>query len=68
MRQKHSSAAVAIESQFVQNFAYINSLFRLSILISLPNHEAELFPFVSNHLAAAETTNWNYHMLIMLIL
>lgn len=68
MRQKHPSAAIAIESQFVQYFAYIYTLFRLAILIPLSDHQAELFPLVGDDLAAAETTNWNYHLLIIFIL
>ena len=66
MRQEHPSTAVAVKSQFVQNFANVYSFLWLTVLVPLADHEAKLFPFVSNHLAAAEASNWNNHLLIML--
>jgi hypothetical protein len=66
MRQEHPSAAIAVEAQFVQNLANVYTFFGLTVLVSLADHEAELLPFVGDYLAAAEASNWDYHLLIML--
>ena len=62
MGQEHPPAAVSTEAQLVQYFADVDSLLGVPILVALTHQEAELVPFVSNHLAAAEASDWNYHV------
>lgn len=56
MGQKHSSAAIASKTNFVQRFTHI--LF----LIHVHDFVLELFPLVGDHLTAAEATYWDYHL------
>jgi hypothetical protein len=66
VREEHPTAAVAVEAQFIQNLADIDVFLGISILIPLPYQEAELLPFVGDHLTAAEAANWNDHLLIVI--
>ena len=65
MGQKHSSATVSTESQLIQYLSHIYILSSLSVFVSFPYHHAELFPFVSDYLAATEATHWNDHVEVM---
>jgi hypothetical protein len=64
MGQEHPSAAIPVEAQLIQDLANVDSLQRLSVLIPLSDQQAELFPFVSDNLAAAEATHGDDHLLI----
>jgi Sec-independent protein secretion pathway component TatC len=67
MGEEHPAATVAIEAQLIEYLSNIHVFPRVAVLISIPHHFAELVPFVSDHLTAAEASHWNYHLLIKLL-
>lgn len=66
--EEHPAAAVAIEAQLVEYLSHIHVLSGVAVLIAVAHHFAELVPFVSDDLAAAEAPHRNYHLLIKLLL
>ena len=62
MGQKHSSAAVSTESQSIQNLSDVSAFARVTVLVTFTYKHTEFVPFVGNHLAATETSNWNDHV------
>ena len=62
VREEHSSAAVAGESQSIQNLSHVDSLLRISVLVSFSNESTKLFPAMSYDFSATEAPDGNYHV------
>lgn len=66
MRQEHPPTAIAIEAQLIQDLAHIYLLSWIAVLVTFSDQQAELLPLVRDYLPAAEATNRDDHLLIII--